>query len=309
MSGDLNRAGTDDGRAGGEVEEFLTVSAPPSPDEYWRRSSLPTETLLMTEEASAEAVQEFLRANVVPARRAEPRLAAGLASVDKQRVESPEGTVAAWRRGDGPAVLLVHGWEDDNSLWAPLIDALGERERALVVLDLPAHGFSEGEWGLAPQAADGILAVAGALGPIDAVVAHSFGSGGAMIAISEGLIVDRAVFIAPPLRTSNRWLRYAKRLGVSAHVAFTAQSIYEQRIGPARASFDFRAELTDLDADLLVIHSADDERAALSDSQEVLPNCRRGELVVVDGLTHRRTVRDPEVVARIVDFVTEARHQ
>jgi pimeloyl-ACP methyl ester carboxylesterase len=262
----------------------------------------------VTPEASAEAVQDFLRANVVPARRAEPRLAAGLASVEKQFVRSSEGMVAAWRRGQGPAVLLVHGWEDDNSLWAPLIDALVERGRALVVLDLPAHGFSEGEWGLAPQAADGILAVAGEVGPIDAVVAHSFGSGGAMIAISEGLIVDRAVFIAPPLRTSNRWLRYAERLGVSEDVAFTAQSIYEQRIGPSRASFDFRAQLIDLDADLLVIHSADDERAALSDSQEVLSRCRRGELVVVDGLSHRRTARDPEVVARIADFVSGTRH-
>ena len=129
-----------------------------------------------------------------------------------------------------------------------------------------------------------------------------------MIAISEGVIVDRAVFIAPPLRTSNRWLRYAERLGVSEDVAFTAQSIYEQRIGSARASFDFRAQLIDLDADLLVIHSADDERAALSDSQEVLSRCRRGELVVVDGLSHRRTARDPEVVARIADFVSGTRH-
>ena len=73
-------------------------------------------------------------------------------------------------------MLLVHGWEDDNSLWTPLIDALIARDRALVVFDLPAHGYSEGEWGLGPQAADGIAAVAAALGPIDAVVAHSFAS-------------------------------------------------------------------------------------------------------------------------------------
>jgi hypothetical protein len=79
----------------------------------------------------------------------------------------------------------------------------------------------------------------------------------------------------------------------------------EQRIVPARASFDFRAELADLDADLLVTNSADDERAALSDSQEVVPNCRRGELVIVDGLSHRRTARDPGVVARVLDFVSK----
>ena len=78
------------------------------------------------------------------------------------------------------------------------------------------------------------------------------------------LTVDRLVLVAPPLGTGNRWLRYAERLGVSEDVAFAAQATYEERIGPARASFDFRAELTDLDVDLLVIHSADDERFALS---------------------------------------------
>jgi pimeloyl-ACP methyl ester carboxylesterase len=203
---------------------------------------------------TADEVQAFLRVNVVPKRRAEPRLAPALESVEKQIVPSPQGRVVAWRVGEGPAVLLVHGWEDDNSLWAPLIDALGERDRALVVFDLPAHGFSEGEWGLGPQAADGLAAVVAALGPIDAVVAHSFGVGGVMLAMSEGdLTVDRMVLIAPPLRTGNRWLRYAERLGVTEDVAFAAQSMYEDRIGPARASFDFRGELTDLDVDLLVI--------------------------------------------------------
>jgi pimeloyl-ACP methyl ester carboxylesterase len=259
----------------------------------------------MPEAGSAE-VQSFLRANVVPARRPEPRLAAALASVEQQRVASPQGVVAAWRIGQGPAVLLVHGWEDDNSLWAPLIDALIDRDGALVVLDLPAHGLSEGEWGLGPQAADGIAAVVAAMGPIDAVVAHSFAAGGVILAMSEGgLAVDRMVLVAPPLRTGNRWLRYADRLGVSDDVAFAAQAIYEERIGPARASFDFRAELIDLDVDLLVVHSADDERFPLQDSQEVVPKCRGGELVVVEGLSHRRSARDPEVVARIAAFVSD----
>ena len=257
---------------------------------------------------SAEDVEAFLRVNVVPKRRAEPRLAPALGSVERHSVRGPQGEIAAWRIGTGPAVLLVHGWEDDNSLWAPLIDALVDRNRAVVVFDLPAHGFSEGEWGLGPQAADGVAAVVAAIGPIDAVVAHSFAAGGVILATSEGgLAVDRMVLIAPPLRAGNRWLRYAERLGVSEDVAFAAQAIYEERIGPARALFDFRAELTDLDVDLLVIHSVDDERFPLAASQEVVPKCRRGELVVVDGLSHRKAARDPDVVARIAEFVNGAR--
>ena len=61
-----------------------------------------------------------------------------------------------------------------------------------------------------------------------------------------------------------------------------SRSTKSASVRPA-TSFDFRAELTELDADLLVIHSTDDERMPLSDSEEVVPMCRRGELVVVDG--------------------------
>ena len=87
----------------------------------------------------------------------------------------PDGRFPHRLAGPGDTLRMPEesSWEDDNSLWAPLIEALVERKRALVVFDLPAHGFSEGEWGLGPQAADGIAAVAAAMGPIDAVVAHS----------------------------------------------------------------------------------------------------------------------------------------
>jgi pimeloyl-ACP methyl ester carboxylesterase len=253
-----------------------------------------------------EAVQAFLRANVVPRRLREPRVAERLASSPPTAVPSPHGVLAAWRLGDGPAVLLVHGWEDDNSLWSPLVDELADGDRSLVAFDLPGHGGSGGEWGLGWQA-DGIMAVAGALGPIDALVAHSFGAGAAVGAMWEGLSVRRAVFVAPPLRSVDRWKRYQERLGVSDDVAEAARQLYVEAIGADRAALDVRAALPALDVELLVVHSTDDERNPCRDSREVVPRCPRAELLVVDGLTHRRTARDPDVVARIADFVCAER--
>lgn len=249
------------------------------------------------------AVDAFLRAMVVPSRQPEPRLAERLAGVEQQRVVSGENKLAAWRLGAGPAVLLVHGWEDNHSLWAPLIDALADRGRALVAFDMPAHGYSDGECGLNPDALDAVIAVADALGPVDAVVAHSSGAGVAGQAISEGLSVERAVLIAPPLRGDNRFARYADRLGVSNDVASAAKAIYDERLGPARAAFDLRNALPTLHVGLLVVHSIEDERMPFTDSEEVVAHCDDGELLAVEGLTHRRTARDPEVVARITDFL------
>ena len=68
----------------------------------------------------------------IPGRGREPQLAAQLAEVEQVDVATPHGTVAAWRVGAGPAVLLVHGWRDSARLWDPLMSELEARGRSFV---------------------------------------------------------------------------------------------------------------------------------------------------------------------------------
>jgi pimeloyl-ACP methyl ester carboxylesterase len=226
-----------------------------------------------------------------------------LATIGATVVPTRWGDLSAWRLGSGPAVLLVHGWEDDNSLWSPLIDELTARRRPLVAFDLPGHGASGGDWGVSWEGADGIVAVAEMLGPIDAVVAHSAGCGMTAGAIIEGWTVERAALIAPPLAEGNRWLRYAGKLGVSEDVALAAKAMYYDAHGAERAAWNPRTAYPALDVDLLVVQSRDDEHTAARDAQEVIPRNPRAKLVLVDGLSHRRTARDPEVIELVADFV------
>lgn len=45
--------------------------------------------------------------------------------------------------GGGPAVLLLHGWPDDRSLWRHQLSALTDRGYRVVALDWPGHGGSD----------------------------------------------------------------------------------------------------------------------------------------------------------------------
>ena len=191
----------------------------------------------MAESEFDRAVRAFLHEYAVPKRLREARIADRLSSVEPEVVPTRWGDLRAWRLGSGPAVLLVHGWEDDNSLWSPLVDVLHERGRALVAFDLPGHGASGGDWGVSFEGSDGIVAVSDALGPIDAVVAHSAGCGVTAGAIGEGWTVGRAVFIAPPLAEGNRWLRYADKLGTTEEVALAAKAVYDAAHGPERVAW------------------------------------------------------------------------
>jgi pimeloyl-ACP methyl ester carboxylesterase len=42
--------------------------------------------------------------------------------------------------GDGPGILLLHGWGDSADTWRPLLDELGRAERRALAVDLPGFG-------------------------------------------------------------------------------------------------------------------------------------------------------------------------
>jgi pimeloyl-ACP methyl ester carboxylesterase len=262
----------------------------------------------MNEPSFDEMVQTVHDRVCTPRRRDEPRLAPPLAGIDRVMVSTPHGNVAAWRVGTGPATLLVHGWQDDSSLWTPLMRALLEVSEPFVAFDLPAHGFSEGDRCLTFEVADAVHAVTETLGPIQNLVAHSFASGASTLAVSEGLPVSRLALIAPPLwpASASRFHRVATQLGYPNEVGDRALALYLEdspTSTPHRAGYDVRVWLADMDVELLIVSSVDDERMAVDEARSLAPQLRRGTLFEVRGPDHRATAQDPEVIRRIMQFI------
>ena len=178
---------------------------------------------------------------VRPARRDPPRIADRLRGIRPDRVLTPYGTVATWRIGTGPAVLLVHGFEDDHTLWEPLLDVLVARGRAAVVFDLPAHGLSTGDSGMGWEAAGAAEVLVAEYGPVDAAVGHSIGALGLIAALTHSRVaLSRAALISTPLNTVNRWHRNAERFGTSYEIADRARALYETRVPEREAPFQCR---------------------------------------------------------------------
>jgi pimeloyl-ACP methyl ester carboxylesterase len=253
----------------------------------------------------------------IPGRGREPRLAEQLAEVERIDVGTPHGNVAAWRVGAGPAVLLVHGWRDSARLWDPLMSELNARGRAFVALDLPGHGFSDGERCLSAEVPDAVGAVAAAIGPVDAAVAHSFACGGTAMAVAEGVSVEQLVLIAPPVAYRNpgdaaggstdagqqRWRRIAVDLGFDPAIGDQALEIYLASLGPSRASWSFENGLRSLRANVLVVASVDDERFELDSASTFFAQLPNVEFVTLTGLDHRASARADTAVDAIASFV------
>jgi len=259
--------------------------------------------------AARELVEEASR----PSRRVRPRLARKLADGEDMQVDTPNGPVMAWRLGAGPATLLVHGWEDDNALWSPLIDACAELGRAVVAFDLPGHGFSPAEAFSLKAAGEAVLAVAEALGPIDSIAAHSFGCPASLYALSHGLSVHRAVFIASPFpRTKEResWVedwsqRQLKRGEDPAVVERAVQLMAERQKTMAHDQIIADADLSAITAKAMIVHSMDDGECPVGNAYALGDRLPGSQLVLVDDLGHRLVAQDAVVIERAINFVED----
>jgi pimeloyl-ACP methyl ester carboxylesterase len=53
------------------------------------------------------------------------------------------GTRALELEGEGPAVVLLHGWADSADTWRLVLDRFGRRDRRALALDLPGFGTAD----------------------------------------------------------------------------------------------------------------------------------------------------------------------
>jgi pimeloyl-ACP methyl ester carboxylesterase len=247
--------------------------------------------------------RELLHTMQTPKRRVRPRIAGAFRDAEEQEIETPAGPVMTWRLGKGPATLLVHGWEDDNCLWGAIADKCLSLGRSVVAMDLPGHGFSKAELTSPDAAAQAVRAVADACGPMDSLVAHSFGCIASMQAMSAGLDIPRAVFIASPIpRMSERWKRASEK-GVPDDVIARAQEIHAAEQAGAPPSFDPLAAAEEMKAKALFVHSLDDESCPASNSQDLKRAWRGAKIILTDELGHRLVAQDDAILTRVVDFV------
>jgi pimeloyl-[acyl-carrier protein] methyl ester esterase len=97
-------------------------------------------------------------------------------------------------RGEGPGLVLLHGWGLNAAAWSPLLPHL-ERHFRLALVDLPGHGHSPAA-AAAPGLAGWAAAVADVAPPGSAWLGWSLGGQVAMAAALAGHDIRRLVLVA-----------------------------------------------------------------------------------------------------------------
>ena len=236
--------------------------------------------------------------------RATQREAQWLAGTQSLRLATPSGALSGFSAGAGPTVLLVHGWGDRASRLGAFVAPLVAQGYRVVGIDLPAHGDSPGRRTNAYEAEAALQAVASQVGPIHAVVAHSMGGAETLLALREGLEVDRVALLAPPLRLRHAMEPFATMFALpgSSMAGLTAR--IERQFGKQvwdDLSSDRIARMLELPA--LIVHDTQDTQVSYADAQQLHRAWPGSRFVTTEGLGHARILRDEDVIREVCAFV------
>lgn len=217
-------------------------------------------------------------------------------------ISSPGGRLATAVVGDGPCILLVHGWEGQGSDLAGFVPPLLEAGCRVAVMDLPAHGESEGVTTSLPACAQAVLAVADVFGPLRGVIAHSVGCSVVVEALARGLAADCVVLIAAPAHHIRYARHFAHWKGLNA--AESEHMIRElQSRGVDVAAYSIPHSAKRLNQAALFIHSSGDKVITSENSIECAAAWRGAQLLRVENWGHLRMLQAPEVIGPACEFV------
>ena len=257
--------------------------------------------------ASRVAANLFMKPRRFPAPPREKAILADGAPFTVKLGTSTE--VRAWRFGEGPVVLLAHGWEGRGSQLTPFVAPLVERGYSVVTFDAPGHGASAGSRSSLPHFAWALRGVADAVSEesgaanVHAVIAHSFGCAAATLALRDGLAVHRLVYLSPPLNPVEYTARFGDILGLDTATIAGMQKRIEERFARKWSDYSLEESARAMTAPLLVVHDREDRETLWSEGATLANAWPGARLLTTEGLGHRRILRDKDVIANVTQFI------
>jgi pimeloyl-ACP methyl ester carboxylesterase len=206
-------------------------------------------------------------------------------------------------------VYLVHGWGSSSGQLRAFIGPLVDAGFSVVAYDSLSHGRSDpGPSGPrrsnALEQRDVLRAVVAAHGRAHGIVAHSLGSMVAALALRDGIVPRRAVYVAPMIDVTSYGQTLIRMLGAGPRVWARFLDRVERRLGVSLSHFDVAAIADEISAPpLLIVHDRDDQETSWEASSALAEAWPDARLLTTTGLGHNRILADPAVVSAAVAFL------
>lgn len=212
--------------------------------------------------------------------------------------------INVYQYGDGDKkILLVHGWSGRGTQLHSIADKLVKSGYSTISFDAPAHGKSEGKTSDMTQFVACILELEKQLGPFEHAIGHSLGAMSVLNAIKRGLIVKKAVIIGSGDIIKDIMDDFTAKLGMNIATGKLMIRMFEKKFGQTINTYSAYIAAKEVSSPVLVIHDEDDVDVPVSAAHHISEHLKSSEIVITEGLGHRKILGDSKVIKKIIQFL------
>ena len=200
-------------------------------------------------------------------------------------------------------VLIIPGWSGRGTQLFQMADKLLENGFMVVSMDGPAHGNSTGKNTNLMEFIETTLHLQNVIGPFEAAIGHSFGALTILNSIARGLNLQKAVTIGSSNLISYFLEDLAEKLQLGPKVPEKMRLKINKKLGVDVDQLAGSEAAKKIEIPVFVVHDTQDKEVPVSCAMEIRQNLKKGQLLISNGLGHKRILNDPKIIKNILTFI------
>ena len=200
-------------------------------------------------------------------------------------------------------ILLSHGWSGRGTQLFKIAEELLKAGYSTVSFDAPAHGKSPGRTTIMSEFIETILEVENQFGPFEAAVGHSLGGMSLLNATKKGLAINHLVIIGSGDIIQDILNDFVSKLKLKPNTSTKLRLHFEKKYNVNMNDYSAYKSALEVDIPVLVIHDIEDIEVPAAAGIHIHKHLKNGELLVTNGLGHRKILGNSQVIAKIIGFL------
>jgi pimeloyl-ACP methyl ester carboxylesterase len=229
-----------------------------------------------------------------------------LSTARTQQIAFEDGLFMLYHwKGDGPTILLNHGWESNSFRWKYLIEPLQKLDYNIISIDAPAHGNSDGTLFTAVKYSRIIKATIELYNP-EIIVAHSVGAMATIFQESSNRhdCIKKIVLLGSPNKLEVIMQGYQSLTGFNNSVYNSLNKSLKTKFGFHIEEFNTADFAKKIDVPTLVVHNPNDiivPYEAMEEIATAMPHA-----TTYTSQTGGHSLYTQEVIDKVIAFIGES---
>ena len=234
-----------------------------------------------------------------------------ISSANLYKIQSRGRQISAWKIGEGPSILFVHGWNGRGVQFQRFFQPALDAGYSVIFFDAPAHGRSEGDMTNYLEITESLQSIFNHdIGKnIKGVIAHSLGASAIINHFSRHHAEIPIVLISPALQLMELLVASFQMHGVP-------KLTYLKLMREVEEQFQIRLETQNpidlihhIDNEIFIIHDKDDKMTPIEPAIQVSDILSNVEILETEGYGHSRILSQKFVVDKAIKYLKKESFQ